>query len=223
MTSCGVCPRCQGEVRLYEEHWTEFGIEWVRFDGKCPECGCLVTEYPSGFYEAFETAGRQDDLRVIEEMSKTMSDRELYDTVGKERYPFYESYVKDKLVCREIELYDCIALATSTSLSHLRAPITVKRFGRVILTLDSEKLSKDGWYNYEVEVFWREYRRNREDYDEYSRTYGCRSIEEVESRIRDYHSDHWTVYVVGKFELSSKRYSDRMTPEVLHKVLEAIA
>jgi len=223
VSSCGVCSHCQGELTLYEEHWTEFGREWVRFDGKCPNCGCTMTEYPSNFYEEYDKAKKLDELREIEELSKTMDDTDLYNTVGRDRYPFYESYVRDELASSEIQLYDCIAKAISKSLYHFRAPIVIKRFGREILTLDSDKLKEDGWYNYEVEVFWRVYRNNREDYDEYSTTYGCRSIYEVESRIRDHHSDKWKVYIVGKFEVSSKRYGDRMTPETLHRLLEAIA
>lgn len=76
MTSSGICMECQGEVRLHEEHWTEHGKTWIKFTGKCPNCGRWLTEYPRGELDALDEAWREsirqehDDERIkaLEEM-----------------------------------------------------------------------------------------------------------------------------------------------------------
>ena len=227
MTSSGVCINCQGELHLYEEHWTEFGREWVKFEGRCPNCNCLNTEYPHGFYEQYEEAEKEFKAKQLEEMAKSMTDEELFEKLGSYDYPYYEGksvYTEDKReVVRSVTLEDCIAQTIPLSLKHLRSDIVIMRFGRELLRMTSDEIKEQGWYNYEVDVFWRVYRRNREDYDELYRTYSCRTIEEVENRIRQHHSDKWRVYIVGKFEVSSQRYGDRMSPEMLHSLLEVLA
>ena len=95
MTSIGSCANCQGEVRLYEEHWTEFGKEWTKFEGQCPNCGCWVSEFPKGYTVAYDKAEaefyRQKEQREYYEKYKDMTFKEYLRSShdGIYHYPFY--------------------------------------------------------------------------------------------------------------------------------------
>lgn len=227
MTSVGICPNCQGEVTLHEEHWTEFGIEWTKFTGRCANCGQICTEHHSGFSEAYEKAeerARQDDL---EQLAKTMTDDELYDRLGEYDYPYYEGYVRGKRVCRERTLEDCISVTAYRSWEKLRASMTIQRFGKVLIDWNSHDIIGEGWANYMLKVR-RVVKLNCDDTDYIEYRYACRTIEEVERRIRDTHAFSWTLTILNGTDGRVATFSGEVdytmqSYDQLHRILEVIA
>ena len=102
MSSWGICMDCQGEVALHEEHFSEFGQEWVKFQGKCPNCGRWLTEYPKGYEEASIRAEEQErkDREAKEHFEKykdmTFNEYMRASDEGAFRYPFWIARKGDK-------------------------------------------------------------------------------------------------------------------------------
>jgi len=93
MTSSGICMSCGGEVRLYEEHWTEYGRNWIKFTGTCPNCGRRATEYPHGMMDeldkAFADAIRKEhDDKMISELAE-LGQMGFIRKYGFEQYPTF--------------------------------------------------------------------------------------------------------------------------------------
>lgn len=73
MTSCGICPSCQGEVTLYQEQ-LEDGT--VYHAGKCWNCGCYCTEYPKG-YDPYKAELEAEERRKHDEAVETIREADI--------------------------------------------------------------------------------------------------------------------------------------------------
>lgn len=227
MTSSGICPSCQGEVTLYEEHWDEYGRTWVKFTGKCWNCGCLVTDYPHGFNDQYEQAEKEHYQQSIEGMAETMTPEELMDKLGPERFPYFKGYVEGEYVCSDITMERCIARTSYHAWKKGWRGIEIQRFGRMLVDWNSHDMKESGQFSYILKTSRREYRNRCDDScDYYDEQYACKDLAEVEKWINHERANEWTVFKLGdrNWTLSGKNPNNyEISKEQLHRLLEVMS